>query len=479
MSRPRHEVDIRKKYEGIINQLKDSRFNNIKPVDLVTAANVLNLLISLKDLLKDIAENETAEFKAVKDILTKASDILDNEANMTPVAIASLRKKVVETIASFQPKNINEIENPLNNKTIENQQKKCEEILAQLMKPENEINFKDNLGAQKILALLDQLEEELKNGQLNHIPEFKQINDILLRTKESNNSEQHNKGYTSLATLNPFLIKLTLLEILNVIPHWKEKLSANKTSTGNILSTISSPEEIKNAVTFDPLMSDKDAKVFLSKMPNNASYQLYVDVALKWRKDENVIKEVKPAYLNSIALDRSDLAMQIMGSRLASRIPPKELCNIYHTHRKEKPFLDFVLSEKLYRGASLPVLFIRNPQIKDIIGNSATLKYLLQKQIQNYEKADAQEAKAMSVNAEGAYKQLKSNNINPYEILGINQNANEEEIKKAYRKKAFEYHPDKCNGETTKFQLIEAAKRVLLNPEARKLFDQKLPGLRG
>jgi len=63
---------------------------------------------------------------------------------------------------------------------------------------------------------------------------------------------------------------------------------------------------------------------------------------------------------------------------------------------------------------------------------------------------------------------------NCYELLGINHNATNEDIKKGYRKKAMEYHSDK-DGESkaanTMFLLITEAKDVLLDSESRLEHD--------
>ena len=62
-----------------------------------------------------------------------------------------------------------------------------------------------------------------------------------------------------------------------------------------------------------------------------------------------------------------------------------------------------------------------------------------------------------------------------YKILGINQNATEQEIKKAYRKQARKYHPDVNPNDPEaqrKFQEINEANEVLSNPENRKKYDQ-------
>ena len=62
-----------------------------------------------------------------------------------------------------------------------------------------------------------------------------------------------------------------------------------------------------------------------------------------------------------------------------------------------------------------------------------------------------------------------------YEVLGISKTATPEEIKKAYRKKAIEFHPDKNPGNKEaeeKFKEAAEAYEVLSNPEKRSRYDQ-------
>lgn len=63
-----------------------------------------------------------------------------------------------------------------------------------------------------------------------------------------------------------------------------------------------------------------------------------------------------------------------------------------------------------------------------------------------------------------------------YKILGINEDASTEDIKKAYRKLAFEYHPDRNAQQReyaeSKFKEITEAYGILINPEKRREYDR-------
>lgn len=59
-----------------------------------------------------------------------------------------------------------------------------------------------------------------------------------------------------------------------------------------------------------------------------------------------------------------------------------------------------------------------------------------------------------------------------YNVLGVEKNATHEDIKKAFRKLAHQYHPDKSGGNDEKFKEINEAYQVVGNEQKRKQFDQ-------
>jgi curved DNA-binding protein len=61
----------------------------------------------------------------------------------------------------------------------------------------------------------------------------------------------------------------------------------------------------------------------------------------------------------------------------------------------------------------------------------------------------------------------------PYKILGLDQSATDDDIKKAYRKLAMEHHPDKTGGDDTKFKEIVNAHETLKDSNKRMQWAQQ------
>ena len=71
---------------------------------------------------------------------------------------------------------------------------------------------------------------------------------------------------------------------------------------------------------------------------------------------------------------------------------------------------------------------------------------------------------------------------NYYDILGIDKNANAEDIKKAYRKKSMLTHPDRNRDDpdaNSKFQQVSEAYDILSDKQKRQMYDMGGIGVMG
>ena len=60
--------------------------------------------------------------------------------------------------------------------------------------------------------------------------------------------------------------------------------------------------------------------------------------------------------------------------------------------------------------------------------------------------------------------------MNYYDILGVNQQASPDDLKKAYKKASMQHHPDR-GGDESKFKEINEAYSTLKDPQKRQQYD--------
>ena len=60
---------------------------------------------------------------------------------------------------------------------------------------------------------------------------------------------------------------------------------------------------------------------------------------------------------------------------------------------------------------------------------------------------------------------------NHYQTLGVDKNASPDDIKKAFRKLAHEYHPDKKGGDEERFKQVNEAYNILGNKGKKEKYD--------
>lgn len=166
-------------------------------------------------------------------------------------------------------------------------------------------------------------------------------------------------------------------------------------------------------------------------------------------------------------------AICLLKSRFLSQFNAEDLANIYYAHRHSRTFHKELIKER-QRGEMQypndayipPLTYVIEkaklersfPKVWLIIATSVNLLHCL------YRELHPQEART------------KKSDDDPYQILEVERAASEDEIKKAYRKKAMKLHPDKIKtAHASRFIALQQAYAILSDAEKRADWDREHP----
>lgn len=312
----------------------------------------------------------------------------------------------------------------------------------------------------KIKGLLQSCEEKKKSltdeqGDLkNSIDEFvkglnEELNKIGVSSEENGSQSQKERVTGSQA------------------PKGEDLLSQNLNSLGRIITKVNNLEDQNSLIK-------KESKIFEFAPPSEPKEAGVGEL-------DQVKKRIKSAILKLKSGEGGVVIDQTTVKNIVSNLQPKEsrkvVINLYRqiseilkTGGTQKSQLmlseNFILSDenKMKMIATKMAEFIKTlMSYKKFYKSLSDIGQDIQTFISTFEKIATQLNKS---------PKQKVNNPTLYDILGVSANATPDDIKKAYRKKSMDMHPDK-GGDEEKFKELNNAYQILSNEDKRKKYNQQ------